>query len=210
MWAWRSRHWLRPLVGMPFFEREVPWRVPLAGLALGVITIWYLVASGNSQGMVRLARLAPVVGTAGFFGVLTLIKPLVAAGPVTAGAEGCLITPSGATGAAAAAADLIASGHSGLLAAGALAAVTRCARDDPDHPHLRGGDGPGTDPSRCVRCASGAGHRGDQLGARSTVTTQFEALTTAGTRLASSWLRSPSPRWRAAVGHCTTSAVSSA
>jgi len=107
----------------PFHGREVLWLVPAAGLVLGVTTIWYPVATGNGKEMVQLTLLVPILGSAGFFGVLALVKPLLTTGFIRAGAEGGLITPSMATGAAAAAALLLATGHSGLVAAGAIVAA---------------------------------------------------------------------------------------
>ena len=108
----------------PFHGREVAWLVPVAGVVLGVVTIWGPVATGNGKEMVQLVFLAPAIGAAGYYGMLAVVKPLLTAGFIRAGAEGGLITPSMATGAVAAGAVLLATGHPGLVAVAAIAAAS--------------------------------------------------------------------------------------
>ncbi len=103
-----------------FHGGGVAWLVTGAGLVLGIFTIWLPVASGNGKEMVQLAFLVPVLGTALSFTLLAIAKPVLSAGFILAGAEGGMITPSMATGAAAAAAVLLAVGHPGLVPVAAL------------------------------------------------------------------------------------------
>ncbi|HEX2857258.1 MAG TPA: chloride channel protein [Propionibacteriaceae bacterium] len=116
-----------------FHGGGVAWLVAAAGLVLGIVTIWLPVATGNGKEMVQLAFLLPVLGSAGLFGLLAVAKPVLSAGFIVAGAEGGMITPSMATGAAAAAAVLLALGHpavvpvAALVGAGCVLAVTQNA-----------------------------------------------------------------------------------
>ncbi len=108
----------------PFHGREVLWLVPTAGAVLGIVTIWLPVATGNGKEIVQLACLTPVVGTGALYLALAISKPLLTSGFLRSGAEGGLITPSMATGAASAAALMLVTGHPGMVAVAAIVAAS--------------------------------------------------------------------------------------